>query len=169
MDACTTVRFYSAQCSYPEFPGCFECDTTNSIYRGVLIFHYFCHCFALLCCLLFLAKCAIAWRVVTDELNNPTTSTPCGVVCITMICVAAGRGFIGEVVVTLTSVFHILLSFWFLYIATYKFRQLPDPGWFPNTVGIAYAAVKTWLYFPSLGLCIMALCMVYLLFLFPTA
>lgn len=156
IDSCTTVRFNSPSCTYPEFPGCFQCDTSNPIYRFVLTFHYFCHIVALTCCLLFLAKCIIAWRVVADELSNPTTMTPCGVVCIAMICVAAGRGLIGEVVVVLTSIFHILLSFWFMYIAIYKFGQLPDPGWFPNTVGIAYAAVKTWLYFPIAGLTIMA-------------
>ena len=69
-----------------------------------------------------------------------------------MVCVSAGQGAIGEFVVITTSIFHILLSFWFLYIAMYKFRLWPDPGWFPNTVGIAYAAVKTWLYFPVIGL-----------------
>lgn len=149
--SCSTVRFNSAQCTYPEFPGCFECDTTDPIYRFVITFHYFCHCVAGTCCLLFLAKCVIAWRTVADELSNPTTSTPCGVVCITIICVAAGRGLVGEAIVLITSVFHVLLSFWFLYIAICKYRLWPDPGWFPNTVGIAYAAIKTWLYFPVPG------------------
>jgi hypothetical protein len=152
MDSCTTVQFFSPRCTYPEFPGCFDCDTQNPIYLGVLTFHYFCHTVALLCCLVFLAKCLIAWRVVADELSNPTTSTPCGVVCITLICVAAGRGPIGEAVVLITSLFHFILSIWFLYIAVIKFRLWPDPGWFPNTVGLAYAAVKSWLYFPVLGL-----------------
>jgi hypothetical protein len=154
-DSCTTVHFYSAQCTYPEFPGCFECDTSSAIYRVAVTFHYFCHIVAFSCCLLFLAKCVLAWRVVADELSNPTTSTPCGVVCITMICVAAGRGVIGEIVVEITSAFHFFLSLWFLYIAIFKFRLWPDPGWFPNTVGIAYAAIKTWLYFPIPGLILM--------------
>jgi hypothetical protein len=156
MDTCTTVHFLSPQCIYPEFPGCFECDVSNPIYRITITFHYFCHFVAFTCCLLFLAKCLIAWRVVADELSNPTTSTPCGVVCITLICVAAGRGIIGEAVVLITSVFHFILSIWFLYMAIHKFRLWPDPGWFPNTVGIAYAAVKTWLYFPVPGLIFMA-------------
>jgi hypothetical protein len=155
-DSCTTVHFYSAQCTYPEFPGCFECDTSSAIYRLAVTFHYFCHIVAFSCCLLFLAKCILAWRVVADELSNPTTSTPIGVVCITMICVAAGRGVIGEIVVEITSAFHFFLSLWFLYIAIFKFRLWPDPGWFPNTVGIAYAAIKTWLYFPIPGLVLMA-------------
>jgi hypothetical protein len=153
--SCSTVRFNSAQCTYPEFPGCFECDTTDPIYRSVLTFLYICHCVAGACCLLLLAKCAIAWRTVADELSNPTTSTPCGVVCITIICVDAGRGLLGEAIVLITSVFHVLLSFWFLYIAIYKYRLWPDPGWFPNTVGIAYAAIKTWLYFPIPGIVLM--------------
>eukprot|EP00934_Nitzschia_sp_Nitz4_P007007 Nitzschia sp. Nitz4//scaffold321_size20361//17423//20242//NITZ4_008689-RA/size20361-augustus-gene-0.1-mRNA-1//-1//CDS//3329547793//6997//frame0 len=169
IDSCTTVRFNSPQCTFPEFPGCFECDQSNPIYRGVVTFHYICHSVGFLCCLLFIGKCILAWRVVADELSNPATSTPCGVVCITIICVAAGRGLIGEIVVLVTSIFHILLSFWFLYIALVKFRLWPDPGWFPNTVGIAYAAVKTWLYFPVAGLMIMSLCMFYLIFTFPIA
>jgi hypothetical protein len=165
IDACTTVRFNSPSCSYPEFPGCFQCDVSNPYYRVAVTFHYFCHIVAFTCCLLFLTKCIIAWRVVADELSNPTTMTPCGVVCITLISVAAGRGFIGEFIVILTSIFHILLSIWFLYIAIYKFRQSPDPGWFPNTVGIAYAAVKTWLYFALPGIAIMGVSLSCLIFL----
>lgn len=119
------------------------------------MFHYFCHIVAATCCLLFLTKCILAWKTVADELSNPATATPVGVVCITLICVAAGRGTVGEVIVICTSIFHVLLSFWFLYIAIFKFRLWPDPGWFPNTVGIAYASIKTWLYFPVPGLAIM--------------
>ena len=155
IDTCTTVHFYSPHCIYSEFPGCFDCDMSNPIYLIAVTFHYFCHCVAAICCLLFLTKCLIAWRVVADELSNPTTSTPCGVVCITLICVAAGRGIIGEVVVLVTSAFHFMLSIWFLYMAIFKYHLWPDPGWFPNTVGIAYAAVKTWLYFPVPGLIFM--------------
>ena len=154
--SCTTVHFHSPQCTYPEFPGCFDCDISDPIYQLTITFHYFCHCVAATCCLLFFGKCILAWRVVVDELSNPATSTPMGVVCITIICVAAGRGWIGEVIVLVTSAFHLLLSFWFLFMAIVQFRLWPDPGWFPNTVGIAYAAVKTWLYFPIPGLFLMS-------------
>jgi hypothetical protein len=137
-DLCVPKRFNSAECTYPEFPGCFECDTTNKIYLFTISFHYFCHAVGALCCLLFLLKTLLAWQVVADELSNPATSTPMGVVCITMVCVFAGRGLVGEVVVIVTSIFHFFLAFWFLYTAIFQFRLLPDPGWFPNTVGIRY-------------------------------
>lgn len=163
IDACQPAYFYSKQCTYPEFPGCFECDTTNPIYLAVVSFHYFCHLIALTCSLLFVGKCILAWKVVIDELQNPATASPIGVVCITLICVAAGRlGVIGEWTVLIVSVFHVLISFWFIYMAVVVFRLQPDPSWFPCTVGIAYAAIKTWLYYPMSGFLMMMLCMIYL-------
>lgn len=33
---------------------------------------------------------------------------------------------------------------------------MPEPSWFPNTVGIGLSAVKTWLYFPMCGHLLMA-------------
>jgi hypothetical protein len=162
IDACKPAFFYSQHCTYPEFPGCFDCDTTHPAYIAAITFHYFCHCVALTCCLLFFAKCILAWKVVADELSNPATATPIGVVCITLICVAAGRfGAIGEWTVLITSAFHVLISFWFIYMAVFVFRLQPDPSWFPCTVGIAYAAVKTWLYYTIPGFLIMILCMIY--------
>jgi hypothetical protein len=161
-DACTPVFFYSKQCDYPEFPGCFECDTTHQAYLAAITFHYICHCVAFTCCFLFIAKCILAWKVVADELSNPATATPIGVVCITLICVAAGRfGFIGEWTVLITSAFHVLISFWFIYTAVFVFRLQPDPSWFPCTVGVAYAAIKTWLYYTIPGYLVMILCIIY--------
>jgi hypothetical protein len=162
--ACHPAFFNSPHCTYPEFPGCFECDVSNPIYVGVVTFHYFCHCVALTCCLLFLLKCIIAPAVVYDELKNPATMTPIGVVCITLICVSAGRfGIIGEMTVLIVSAFHLLISFWFLYMAIFVFRLQPDPSWFPCTVGIAYAAVKSWLSYPPIGFWLMVLCVIYFL------
>lgn len=155
-DSCTSVHFYSRQCTFPEYPGCFRCDTTDISYQIALKFHYACSAVAGLFCFLFLLKVVIAWEVVVDELKNPTTSTPVGVVCIAIVCVFAGRGDIGGAVVIITSIFHVCLAFWFLYMAIYKFGLRPDPGWFPNTVGISYAAVKTWLYFPVAGLVLLS-------------
>jgi hypothetical protein len=151
-DSCTPVHFYSPQCTFPEFPGCFECNVEESLYQLALRFHYFCSLFAGCCCVLFFLKFIIAWKVVVDELRNPTTSTPMGVVCIATVCVFAGQGPIGEGIVVAASILHVMLAFWFLYMAIYKFGLWPDPGWFPSTVGMSYAAVKTWLYFPTPGL-----------------
>jgi hypothetical protein len=137
-DACVPRRFNSAACTYPEFPGCFECDTSDELYLAAISFHYLCHGVGAFCCLLFLLKTVLAWQVVVDELKNPATATPMGVVCITLVCVFAGRGVIGECITIATSIFHCALAFWFLYTAIFQFRLLPDPGWFPNTVGIRY-------------------------------
>ena len=54
LDSCTPVHFNSGNCTFPEFPGCFECDTTNDLYRIVLTFHLFCNGVGGFCCLLFL-------------------------------------------------------------------------------------------------------------------
>eukprot|EP00977_Amphora_coffeiformis_P009292 scaffold2103_cov185-Amphora_coffeaeformis.AAC.37 len=164
-DACTPVHYHDkSQCTFPEFPGCFACDTTAPVYRIALMWHYFCHTVAGTCCALFFLKVLTGRQLVVDELKNPATSTPMGVVCITMVCVFAGRfGWIGRAIVVGTSAGHVMLAFWFLYQAVVVYRLYPDPGWFPNTVGLAYAAVKTWLYFPIIGYAILILC--FLLFL----
>lgn len=157
IDACTPARYNSDRCTFGEFPGCFECDTSNPIYLAALSFHYFCHSVAFTCCLLFLLKIVVAGRVVVDELRNPATSSPMGIVCITLECIFAGIfGKVGESIVIGVSIFHVLLSLWFCYTAIFKFRLLPDPSWYPNCVGLAYAAVKSWLYFPWVGKTFMA-------------
>lgn len=152
VDFCVPVHFYSSECTFPEFPGCFECDTTQPLYQLALDFHFACTFFAGFCCVLFVLKVIVAWKVVVDDLCNPTTSTPFGVICITIVCVFAGRGVIGGGIVVVTSIFHLMFAFWFLYMSVYKFGLYPDPGWFPSTVGLTYAAVKTWLYYPFAGL-----------------
>lgn len=90
--SCIPVHFNSPLCSFPEFPGCFECDTANKSYRAALFFHNCCTTVAGILAILFLFKVAIAWRVVADDLSNPATATPFGVICITLVCVFAGRG-----------------------------------------------------------------------------
>jgi len=98
----------------------------------------------------------LAWEIVADELSNPTTSTPCGLVLITTCIIAAGQGPIGEIFVLAASLVHLVLYGWFFFMA-FKYRMLPDPSWGPNTVGICYPAVKTWLYNGIAGHCLMAL------------
>jgi hypothetical protein len=133
-DFCVPVHFYSSKCTFPEYPGCFECDTSQDLYKLAVDFHFLCSFFAGFCCVLFFLKVIIAWQVVADELSNPTTSTPMGVVCIATICVFAGQGTIGGAIVVVTSIVHFFLAFWFLYMAIYKFGLWPDPGKRPYTV-----------------------------------
>lgn len=97
IDSCTHVHFYSPECSFPEFPGCFNCDEENGWYRLGVSWHYFCSSVSFVFCSMIMLKVIIAWDVVVDELGNPSTSTPCGVFCIAMVCVFAGRGPVGEV------------------------------------------------------------------------
>lgn len=97
VESCKHVHFYSSQCTFPEFPGCFQCDEENHWYIVALNWHYFCSSVSFTFCAIIMLKVIIAWDVVVDELSNPTTSTPCGVFCIAMVCVFAGRGAVGEV------------------------------------------------------------------------
>jgi hypothetical protein len=130
---CFHVHYYSPQCTFPEFPGCFECDLDNDWYNIALRWHYFCSSVSFLFCAVIILKAIIAWDVVIDELGNPTTSTPLGVFCVAMVCVFAGRGTVGEVIELVVATCHFMLAFWFLYMATVRYRLYPDPGWFPNS------------------------------------
>lgn len=143
---CKPVHFYNSQNTYRhEFPGSFSCEQVP-LYKTALYFHFACSIFAALLASFFLAKVIFAWKVVSDDLTNPVTATPVGVICITLEVLFAATGKIGGVGVLTVAVFHSLFAFWFLYVAVIKFKLLPDPSWFPGMVGLAYAAVKSWLY-----------------------
>jgi tellurite resistance protein TehA-like permease len=161
IDICKPVHYHSPFCSFPEFPGCFDCEKGSWIYQMVLYFHYSCNIIGGTMAISFLLKGIVAWQVVADELTNPTTATPVGVICITLVCVFAGQGLVGEIIVLLVSAFHCAFAFWFLYMAIIKYKMLPDPSWFPSTVGISYAAIKTWLYFPTAGKTMLFICTIF--------
>ena len=114
--------------------------------------------------MLFFAKVFFASRVVLDEMTSPTTSSPAGLICMTIVTVAAGRGIIGQILVTLAASLHFCLAAWFIYQAI-AYNILPDPSWFPNTVGIGLSAVKTWLYYPLAGHFLMAVSIVFIIYL----
>lgn len=105
--------------------------------------------------MLFALKIVLATRVVLDELSSPTTASPAGLLCMTTVCVFAGRGEIGKFMVTAAASVHMCLVLWFVYM-TLAYRIMPDPSWFPNTVGVGLSAVKTWLYYPMPGHLLMA-------------
>jgi tellurite resistance protein TehA-like permease len=67
--------------------------------------------------LAFICKLILARRVVWDELSSPTTATPAGLICMTLDIVFAGRGLIGQVVVSISSLVHLCLAIWFIYMA----------------------------------------------------
>lgn len=148
---CQAVHFHDPRNTYPhEFPGSFSCDQ-STIYRAFLNFHFGCHILAAILASFFLMKICLAWRAVVDDLTNPVTATPVGVICITLEILFAAAGEIGEIAVLAVTIFHALFSLWYLYVAVVKFKLLPDPSWFPGTVGIGYAAVKAWLVCNAVG------------------
>jgi len=155
LESCEPVHFHSAQCTFPEFPGCFYCDTDSKLYKVALRFHWTCSAISGILCFAFLSKLLFAWNLVLDELSSPTTATPAGLVCQALDVVFAGRGMIGMLVVSSSSFVHFLIAVWFIYLVL-AYRIMPDPSWFPNTVSIGLSAVKTWLYFPMAGHFLMA-------------
>lgn len=116
--------------------------------------------------MLVVAKILLATRVVMDEMSSPTTSSPAGLLCMTAVCVFAGRGLIGQVIVSVASCAHLGLAIWFIYMAL-AYHIMPEPSWFPNTVGIGLSAVKTWLYYPMPGHLLMAISLSLNFFFFP--
>ena len=141
LDTCEPVHFHSSQCTFPEFPGCFYCDTSALAYRIAIGFHYTCNVISGLLATLLVAKIILATRVVIDEMSSPTTSSPAGLLCMTSVCVFAGRGVVGQVIVSTAACIHLILAIWFIYMAL-AYNIMPEPSWFPNTVGIGLSAVK---------------------------
>jgi hypothetical protein len=47
------------------------------------------------------------------------------------------------------------------------YHIMPEPSWFPNTVGIGLSAVKIWLYYPMTGQLLMAISLALNFFFFP--
>jgi len=166
LQSCQPVHFHSSQCSFHEFPGCFYCDTSSRIYQVAFKIHTGCSLLAGTISMLFFAKVFLARRVVLDEMNQPTTSSPAGLICMTTVCVFAGRGTIGQIMVTIAAGLHFCLAAWFIYMAI-RYQILPDPSWYPNTVGIGISAVKIWLYYPIAGHFLMATSLSLGFFFFP--
>ena len=73
--------------------------------------------------MLVVAKILLASRVVMDEMSSPTTSSPAGLLCMTAVCVFAGRGLIGQIIVSAAAGVHLALAIWFIYMALGKSRD----------------------------------------------
>jgi hypothetical protein len=119
LDSCERVRFHSSQCTFPEFPGCFYCDTSIPMYKVALNFHYGCNITAGFLASLFIAKVILATRVVVDEMASPITASPAGLICMTTVCVFAGHGLIGQVMVSLAASVHLGLVIWYIYMVRF--------------------------------------------------
>ena len=131
LDSCEPVHFHSSQCTFPEFPGCFYCDTSVRMYKVAVAFHWGCKVTAGFLAMTLVAKALLATRVVLDEMSSPTTASPAGLLCMTTVCVFAGRGLIGQIMVTSAACVHLGLVIWFIYMAL-AYHIMPEPSWFPN-------------------------------------
>lgn len=136
------------------------------MYKVAVLFHFMCSAIAGVMAMTFVLKCVLATRVVLDEMSSPTTSSPAGLICMTIVCVFAGQGWIGQVLVSSAAAVHLCLAIWFIYVAL-AYHIMPDPSWFPNTVGIGLSAVKIWLYYPMTGHLLMAISLSLNFFFFP--
>jgi len=166
LDTCIRVHYHSEQCKYAEFPGCFSCDQSSPIYQVILQFHNACSIFAAIIAFLFVAKVFIAKMVVIDEMNSPTTASPAGLLCMTLVSVFAGKGLYGQVIVTVAAALHFCITVWFIHMAA-AYNILPDPSWYPNTVGIGISALKLWVYYPMPGHFLMSISLLLYIFFFP--
>jgi hypothetical protein len=165
---CIPVHFHSSQCAFPEFPGCYYCNTHASAYKFALNLHWTCSVCAGLLTMMLLVKLICYHRIVLDELSSPTTAAPAGVLCMVINVVFAGRGMLGMGMVATASTIHLGLAVWFIYMAL-AYHIMPEPSWFPNTVEIGLSAMKTWLYFPTAGQFLMAISLSLNFFFFPTS
>jgi len=99
---------------------------------------------------LYAAKAVLFGRVFIDEMSSPTTASPAGLIFMTMALAFTGKGAAGAVLVFVASFLHLALLLWFIYMSL-AYQTMPDPSWFPNTIGIGLCAVKVWYYNPLCG------------------
>jgi len=153
-DVCHPTDYHSAACTFPEFPGCFHCDDSYLSYRLVLHFHYLCSTISFILASFLIGKIIIAFPVVRDELANPTTAAPLGLLCMALEkCFGGNLGWIGLSITFLASAAQTAVAVWFIFISV-VYKTLPEPSWFPNTTGIGLAAAKVFLYWTIGGYCL---------------
>jgi len=150
-DACHPTHYHNSACVFTEFPGCFACETDSNGYQFWLHFHYLCSTIAFILSSFLVGKIIIAFPVMRDELANPTTAAPLGLVLMAFEKVFAGNfGYIGKGITFIASALHTAVAAWFIFISA-VYKTLPEPSWFSNTTGIGLAAAKTYLYWTGGG------------------
>lgn len=127
LPSCKEVNFHSSQCAFPEFPGCYFCDEYNPWYQLAIRFHNICSYIAGISVLLFFVKAILCWRVFIDDMSSPTTSSPSGLIFMTLALSAVGQfGNVGGMVVFIASSLHLVLVIWFIYMSL-AYQTMPDP------------------------------------------
>jgi len=100
-------------CEFTEFPGCFFCETDRDGYQFFVHFHYLCSTIAFILSSFLVGKIMIAFPVVRDELANPTTAAPLGLLCMALMKVFAGNfGSVGEGITFVAAGLHTLVAAW---------------------------------------------------------
>lgn len=101
------------RCIFNEFPGCFACETDKDGYQFFLHFHYLCSTIAFILSSFLVGKILIAFPVVRDELANPTTAAPLGLLCMAFEKVFAGNfGHVGEGITFVAVGLHTTVAVW---------------------------------------------------------
>lgn len=67
--------------------------------------------------MLFLGKAMFNWRSFIDEMSSPTTSSPAGLIFMSIALAFTGKGDIGELLVIFASLLHLVLVAWFIYMS----------------------------------------------------
>mmetsp|Transcript_19164 Transcript_19164/g.39503 ORF Transcript_19164/g.39503 Transcript_19164/m.39503 type:complete len:1319 (-) Transcript_19164:1318-5274(-) len=166
LSTCKEVNFHSSQCTLPDFPGCYFCDEFNHVYQLATRFHSVSSYVAGITVMAFFAKAVLSWNAFIDEISSPTTASPAGLIFMTMALSFIGKGDIGEILVLVASFLHLILVVWFIYMSL-AYQTMPDPSWFPNTIGIGLCAVKVWFYYPLAGHFLIAITLMLTFLYFP--
>lgn len=96
--------------------------------------------------------------MVRDELANPTTAAPLGLLYMALEKTFAGNfGLVGKGITFVASGLHTAVAIWFIFISV-VYKTLPEPSWFSNTTGIGLAAAKIYLYWTDGGYVLSAFC-----------
>ena len=115
---CSTFSSFHAKLHYFVLSlGCYFCDEFNHVFRLVTHFHNICSYIGGTSAMLFLAKAMLNWRSFIDEMSSPTTSSPAGLIFMTIALAFIGKGDIGEMLVILASLLHLVLVVWFIYMS----------------------------------------------------
>jgi hypothetical protein len=79
---------------------------------------------------MFLAKAMLNWKSFIDEVSSPTTSSPAGLMFMTVALAFIGKGDVGEMLVIMASLLHLVLVVWFIYMSlayqTMPGKQISD-------------------------------------------
>ncbi|GMH69595.1 hypothetical protein TrRE_jg2933, partial [Triparma retinervis] len=117
--------------------------------------------------LLFVSKLLLSPLLILDELTRSVSSaSPAGCLLMTLSLLSFNAHL--DLLLLACGSLHLLLVIWFL-TAAFLSRSLPDPSWWPNTIGIGLAAGRLADLSPPLALSLLLTSSLLFLFLFPVS